>query len=486
MTNPRTGTPADPVLEVSVKETDLGNCTRFVRDWQSFLRYVPAWKSYVVWDGAKWVRDDEGRAVELAKRTVKGIYREAAYAETEDERKALGKWAIKSEGIGRIQAMIELGKSEPGIPVDADAFDADPWLLNLANGTVDVRTGVLEAHAPARLITKQLPITYETASPCPQWLAFLHEIMGGNVALVEFLQRAVGYALTGDTREQVLFILWGGGANGKSTFLNVLTSLLGSYAMHTPMDTFMQKPFEGIPNDIARLHGVRFVAASEAESQRRLAEALIKSLTGGEKIVARFLHKEFFEYTPRFKIFFATNHKPVIRGNDLGIWRRIRLVPFTVTIAPERQDKELADKLAGEAAGILAWAIEGCRKWREDGLREPDEVKVATEEYRGEMDSVGAFIEERCEVGSTLTVSTKALYAAYASWCQEAGEKPMTQTSLSTRLRERGFVPDRTKTLRFWTGLAVHDVAETGGSGDTARTAGEDDPVLFSSDKAGF
>lgn len=466
----------EDALQDALHLTDLGNCRRFVNDWRHEVRYVPPWKAFVIYDGQRWVMDEMGQAVERAKQTVRGIAREATYAETAADRKALAKHALRSEGAARIVAMLELAKSEPGIPIDADRFDTDPWLLNVANGTLDLHTGVLRPHAVGDLIAKLLPVAYAPNATCPRWLAFLDEIMDGHADLVTFLRTAIGYALTGDTREQVFFILWGAGANGKSTFLRVITALLGDYARQASMDTFMQKSYDGIPNDIARLLGVRFVAASEAEQQRRLAEALIKSLTGGEKIVARFLHKEFFEFTPRFKIFLATNHKPVIRGADHAIWRRIRLIPFTVTIAEEAQDKDLEVTLLTELPGILAWALDGCRQWRDDGLTPPPAVRVATTAYRAEMDGVGAFLADCCDLGAAWTVTKKTLYAAYTQWAQAAGEKPMAHRTLSVALTERGFVDDRTNELRFWTGLTLKNEPSTA---SPERNPGEDDPGEF-------
>ncbi len=467
--------PSD-ALQDAPRLTDLGNGRRFVADWRHEIRYMPPWKAYVIYDGKRWAMDESGQAVERAKHTVKGIFREAEYAETEDERKALAKHALRSESANKISAMLELARSEPGIPVLADTFDNDPWVLNVANGTVDLRTGTLRAHHPNDMITKLVPIAYDPAATWPLWQAFLLEIMAGKTDVVRFLQKAVGYSLTGLTREQVFFILWGAGSNGKTTFLKVLMSMLGDYARQSPMDTFMQRKGEVIPNDIARLHGVRFVSASEAESQRQLAESLIKSLTGGDTIVARFLHKEFFEFTPRFKIFLGLNSKPRIRGNEHAIWRRIRLIPFTVTIPDERQDKDLESKLAAELPGILAWAIEGCRLWKEDGLKMPETVKESNEEYRIEMDSIGDFLLDRCEVHPDQSVTPGALYGAYLTWAHETGERPISKKMLGTKLAERGFVPGHTKHGRFWRGITLSATPRPADE----RAPGEDDPDQFS------
>lgn len=447
--------PTDPSLE-SAHLSDMGNAQRFVEAWGHELRYVPPHKLFYVFDGQRWAEDTLGLAMERAKRTIQGLWREAEYEENEEDRKRLLTHALRSESVGRLQAMLTLAQSAPGIPILPDALDADPWLLNVQNGTLDLRTGTLRPHAADELITRLLPIAYDPAAACPQWRAFMEQIMGDNVPLMTFLQRAVGYALTGLTREQVFFILFGVGANGKSTFLHVVTTLLGDYARQTPIETFMLRSHETISNDLARLAGVRFVAASEAESQRRLAEALVKQVTGGERIAARFLHKEFFEFTPRFKLFLATNHKPVIHGSDHAIWRRVRLIPFTVTIPDEAQDRELARRLIEqELPGILAWAVEGCLAWQRDGLGLPDEVRAAVEGYRTEMDVIGAFLEECCELMPAMSVAVSALYARYAKWCAASNERPMTKRRLSMALKDRGIATDRSSEARRWIGLRL-------------------------------
>lgn len=474
MTDASAVRPEDALVEAP-HLTDLGNCRRFVSDWRHQVRYVAPWRAWVVYDGTRWVRDEIGLAVELAKKTVQGIYREATYAETADERKDLSKHAARSEAAARIAAMLSLAQSEPGIPAAADDFDADPWLLNVANGTIDLRTGELRPHRASDAISKRLDVAFDPDATCPRWLAFLAEIMAGKADLVTFLQRAVGYALTGLTREQVFFVLHGTGSNGKSVLLKVLGAMLGDYASMASMDTFMQKERETISNDIARLHGVRFVSATESEQQRSLAEALIKSLTGGDKIVARFLHREFFEFSPRFKIFLATNYLPRIRGSEHAIWRRIRLLPFTVEIPDAQQDKDLPIKLAEEYPGILAWAVEGCRLWQTEGLGLPDDVKVAIESYRSSMDVVGGFIAERCELGPTLTVTSSSIYEAYKGWAQRTGERVMSQKALGMALRERGFEDDRNYQLgRFWTGLGLR--SEDGSPTPPTREPGDDEP----------
>jgi putative DNA primase/helicase len=317
-------------------------------------------------------------------------------------------------------------------------FDIDNYLLNTNSGTINLRSGELQEHRREDLITKLAPVEYGV-DKAPNFLSFLDQIMENNVDLIGFLRRSCGYALTGDTSEQCMFIHYGLGANGKSTFMRAFSSALGDYAVQTPADTLLIKRNEGIPNDIARLKGARVVTASEAEDGKRLAESMIKQMTGGDKLAARFMRQEWFEFEPTFKVFLATNHKPIIRGTDHAIWRRIRLVPFQVTIPPKEQDKELLGKLQGELSGILAWALSGCLEWQKVGLRPPDEVRQATGAYKKEMDVLGTFLSDCCKTGSELHASAADIYSSYKQWAEGNGEYVLSQKRLGKYLSERGF-----------------------------------------------
>ena len=338
-------------------------------------------------------------------------------------------------------------------PVTPSELDADLWLLNCRNGTVDLRTGKLLPHHPENLCTKQVPVVFDQQAKCPTWLAFLLRVMADNRALVQFLQRAIGYSLTGSTVEQVLFFFYGTGANGKSTFIETCRKLLGDYAQQADFDTFVTKKNDGPRNDLARLMGARFVAAVEAAQGRQLAENVIKQVTGGDTITARFLYHEHFEYLPQFKLFLVANHKPRVVGTDEAIWRRIRLVPFTVTIPREQRDKQLLEKLQSELPGILAWAVRGCLKWQDDGLGEPVQVSEATEAYRRENDTLGDFIEEKCVIDPDESLEAGLLYETFTTWCEANGEEPLSQKSFGTQLHERGFQPIKQKGRRRWAGL---------------------------------
>lgn len=464
-------TPRDDGPVASFPLTDMGNAQRLVAQFGHGLRYCHAWGKWLVWDGRRWKIDETGGVVRCAKETVRAIFEEAATCEHDEQAKALAKYALKSQAEARIKAMIGLAESEPGIPVTPDQLDASPWLLCVVNGVVDLRTGELRDHARDDLITKWAPVVYDPSATCPTWLAFLDRIMDGSEHLLTFLRRVAGYSLTGSTAERALFFLYGVGANGKSTFLETLRATLGDYAMRTPTETLLARPEGSIPNDVARLKGARFVAASEAEEGKRLAEALVKALTGGDTISARFMRGEWFDFRPEFKLWLATNHKPIIRGTDKGIWDRIRLIPFEVRIPEAEQDKSLPTKLLSELEGILAWAIRGCLEWQREGLSIPDEVKSATDAYRTEMDTLAAFLNDRCILGLDEHVSAKALYEAYKAWCEASGERPVTQRMLGTRLREREFQSRRAGANGgyVWSGLGLNDGNERQVSLGTTR-----------------
>ena len=356
--------------------------------------------------------------------------------------------------------MVNLTKTESSIPVSQPMLDADPWLFNCRNGTIDLRTGELLAHDRSNLCTKEVPIAYDPDAKCPMWIAFLGRVMADNRALVKFLQRAVGYALTGMTTEQVLFFLYGTGANGKSTFIETCRNLVGDYAQQADFDTFVPKENGHPRNDLARLAGARFVAAVEAAQGRQLAENVIKQATGCDTITARFLYREYFEFSPQFKLFLVANHKPVIVGTDEAIWRRIRLIPFTVTIPPDERDKQLLEKLQRELPGILAWAVQGCLDWQRHGLGEPEAVSNATAAYRREMDVMADFIDESCVLGEDETEDAGLLYERFKEWSDANGEGAATQKKFGAQLRERGFKAGKKRGNRCWFGLRLRHEAD--------------------------
>lgn len=422
--------------------TDLGNARRLVNCHGADLHHVRGW-GWLVYDGTRWEIDTTGEAERRAKDTVRTIYREASQARDDADRAFLGKHATSSERAPAIRNMLTLAETEAEIAAAAEAFDRDPWLLNVLNGTIDLRTGELQAHARDDLITKRAPVEFQPGATCPTWERFVDEIMGGSRELVEYLQRGVGYSLTGDTSEQVILFLYGPGANGKSTVLELLGDLLGDYAKQTDPSTFLERKGDGPRNDLAKLRGARFVTGVEVGQGRRLAEQLVKQITGSDSIVARFLYHEEFTFRPTFKIWIGTNHKPGIRGTDYALWRRIRLIPFTVTIPEDRRDKQLPAKLRAELSGILNWALRGCLAWRRHGLGDVTAVRVATQDYRAEMDALGTFLDECCELDAAYHEGATRLYQAYRRWATDAGEHVLSQTSFGRELTHRELVADK-------------------------------------------
>ena len=414
------GGPARPVGVARLEPrafSDLGNAERFVDDHGDRVLYVWDWGQWLVWNGKVWEKDETGGIVRLAKDSVRKIWEEIPRLGDSEHKKSAAKHALKSEGSGRIESLLSMAQSEATVASTQRFLDTDPWLLNCENGILDLQTGQLGPHDPEKRCTRIVSVPFDPAATCPRWEAFLERVIP-DVEVRAFLQRSIGYTLTGTTREQCLFVLYGIGANGKSTFLETLRALWGGYGEQAEPKSFTERKNEQISNDLARLKGARLVVGSETESGARMAESLVKQVTGGEAIVARFLRQEFFVFYPEFKLWLATNHKPAIRGTDLGIWRRIRLVPWDVTIPPEERDPSLPAQLLAELPGILAWAIRGTMDWLAGGLRPPARVLDATDEYRQEMDRLAGFLDELTEIHPTATTAVGVLYAEYSRWAE--------------------------------------------------------------------
>ncbi len=457
----------DPALATRLAAyslNDTGNAQRLVERFGERLGHVVD-LGWFVWDGRRW-RRDEGEIVarQLAQRTAQAICHEVPHAGGPKQQAERAAWAVISGNGPRLAGMLK--QAEPHLALPAEAMDADPWLLNTANGTLDLETGTLRAHDPADLLTSLVPVDYAADASCPLWERFLRDIFAGDEELIGFVQRAVGYSLTALTREQALFILHGHGSNGKSVFLEVLAALLADYSRQCPSGTFLARDRGDLSNDIARLRCARFVSGVETESGKRLAENLVKQATSGDRLTARLLHREFFEFTPVFKLWLATNHRPEIQGTDNGIWRRVRLIPFNVTFKSAAEaaagesvrDERLAEKLAAELPGILAWAVRGCLAWRQEGLGSPAAVRRATNEYREEQDVFGTFLAERCELAANGTVRAGVLYENYTQWAAANGEKAISSTALALRLKERGFAKGRGNSgVRIWHGIDVKE-----------------------------
>jgi len=468
--------------------SDLGNAKRFVREHGDYMRYTKG-MGWLVYTGQRWAPDDTLEVERKAKSTVASIWEDAerlqisvvdltkqakAAGERGDEDALEGleneirqrersarerrKWALKSQSRPRIEAMIALTASELPIATTVDAFDRSPWLLNVLNGTIDLRSGKLQPHSPGDMITRLAPVEYDPSAQCPTFLAFMDRITGGDTHLIELLCRWFGYCLTGDVSEQILPLFYGQGANGKSTLLNVFMEILGNgYAIQAAPELLLASGKDRHPTELADLHGKRLVASVEVDDGRRLAEGLVKQLTGGDMIKARFMHRDFFQFQPTHKLVLLTNHKPVVKGTDYAIWRRIRLVPFEVTIPESERDKTLPQKLRAEAPGILAWAVRGCLAWQERGLDFPESIRNATDSYRSESDTLAAFFSERCFTGETATAKAGDVYQAYRSWCEENGEHPLSGRAFGTRLSDRGVDKYRRNSGYHYLGLGLLD-----------------------------
>jgi P4 family phage/plasmid primase-like protien len=408
-------------------------------DW----RHVAVWGAWLTWTGARWEREGTLRAFDLAR----SVCRAAA------NRANTMKVRAKLSQASTVSAVERLARADRRHATTAEVWDCDPWLLNTRTGVVDLRTGTLAPHDRTLAMTK---IT--TAAPqgdCPIWLGFLTQVTGGDAELQAYLRRVVGYGLTGVTTEHALFFLYGTGANGKSVFAGALTELLGDYATVAPMDTFMATNGDRHPTDMAGLRGARIVTSIETEQGSRWAESKLKALTGGDRITARFMRQDFFEFTPQFKLMVAGNHKPSIRNVDEAMRRRLHMVPFTVTIPPAKRDKQLPARLLAERDGILAWALQGCLEWQRIGLRPPTTVIAATDEYFEAEDVLGRWLAEACERSANQIELTGALFACWKAWAEAGGEYVGSMKRFSEGLTNRGFDQHREGSGRYHRGLRL-------------------------------
>lgn len=445
---------AVPPLDTDAGRTEAANAKRLVALRGADFRWCEPFGRFHVWTGARWEADPKRIVERFAKEVYQNLWTEiAGCADVSDDELAAMIRFVRSTGTARaIDAMLRLARSEPGIPVVPDELDQDVWLLNCPNGTLDLRTGELRPHRREDLITKLCPVPFDKNASAPIWEATITRCLANNQRLITFVQRLFGWWSTGDVSEQILPIFYGLGANGKSLLVNTYLDCLGpDYAMKAAPDLLIEKG-DSHPTERADLFGRRFVAAIETDEGRRLAEGLIKELCGGDRVRARFMRQDFFEFRPTHKVLLACNHKPVVRGSDYAIWRRLRIVPFTVVIPPAEQDKALPVKLRRELPGILAWCVRGCLDWQAHGLDAPEEVEVATEGYRSEQDWLGEFLRACCVEHPSASAKAADLLNAYVAW---SGDKAMTPKRLGASLRERGFTDARTEKARLWKGIGL-------------------------------
>lgn len=431
----------------SFQHTDLGNSERLAYYFGDQIRYVSDWSSFLFWDGRRWARDRTFEVDRRAAHVVRQLY-EGTEADV--------KWAHESESAGKLAAMVNLVRKQPGIPILPQWLDSDPYLLNVRNGTIDLRTGELLACNRRHLITKLADVAYDPDAKCPVWEKFLRRIFDGKQALIDYVQRCVGYSLTGTVGEHVLFLLYGTGRNGKSTFLLTLQALMADYGHTTNSELLMftgSRLDAGQQSAIASLKGARLVVASETEEGGKLSETVAKRLTKGDEIEAKFMGKDVFKFMPSHKLWVPTNHRPETKGGDEGLWSMLKPIPFDVTIPAEERDRTLPAKLAGESAGILNWALRGCIEWQARGLGQPKEIDDAVNAYRAEMDKLAPFIKDCCVVGSG-RVRISHLRAVYDKWCEETSRTPINAQKFGKAL-EQNFPQVHDGSARYRAGLMI-------------------------------
>lgn len=474
--------PADGDIPESFRQTDLGNAERLVHQHGKSIHYCYQRKQWLVWNGKCWQWDQGAKITSLAQKTVRTIYIEAANEDNYEERKALASHAKTSESNSRIKAMIE--QAEPMVAVDTEDLDSHSWKLNCMNGTVDLKTGKLLSHNRDDLITMTCPVDYYPDAHSDLWDKFINKVCDGKTDVISYLQRCIGYTLTGDTREQCLFFCWGTGMNGKTTFLNAFREILSLYSLQTNTDMFMtafnpQK--QGHSEDVANLYGKRYVVGSEIEEGRRLAVTKLKQMTGGERVRASHKFEREIEFDVTYKIWLNGNHRPDITDTTYAIWRRVKLIPFNVKITKEEDDKQLKYKLRSQFPALLAWAVQGCLDWQKSGLREPMEVRNATEIYRLEQDVLGDFIEDCCILEILASIPKSELRRQYETWCKDNNTDPVSQRTFRTRLIEKGVTDGKSGSVRYWKGITLNSIVPDGTENvpdlDTNGTTGTEKSV---------
>ena len=445
--------------------TDTGNAHRLFDKFGNIIRYSYNRKKWFYWDGKVWRADDSGEIKKLADVIVEDIKNEGYREQDEEIQESLLKWANKTASSKGKEAMIKECQHLDGIPASPDDFDAFPDYLNCQNGIVNLRNGELMPHDASFMMSKLCFSEYDTTDKKPElWLKFLNDVTNGDKELQEYIQKCIGYSISGSNREQCAYFLYGMGNNGKSTFLDTISDLLGGYSANAQPETIMMKKFGdgGANADIARLKSARFVTCEEPTEGVRLNEGLLKQLTGGSKITCRFLYGDEFEYTPEFKIWVATNHKPVIRGTDIGIWRRIKLIPFEVNIPKEKVDKNMKWKLRKEFPQIMRWAVEGCIKWQKEQITEPQCVQDAVKEYKHEMDLLAGFVDQCIIIDYDYEERTMAsdLFRVYSRWAKENKEYEMSSKKFFTEIGKK--LPDKGRGAKgiFYSHIKFSEYAE--------------------------
>lgn len=424
--------------------SDAGNAEMFAALYSEKVRFDHKQGRWLIWNETRslWTTDKQCHVHVLAKRAARRRAKSALTIASEDESKREFAWARQSEGRYRIDAALDLAKSEAPVSDDGEGWDADPWLFGVANGIVDLRIGKLRTATQQDRMTKFSSVAFDPAAQCPRFEKFLEEIFGADGDLKRYVQMAVGYSLTGSTREQCLFACYGEGSNGKTTLLEIILYVEGDYGVDLPFSVLEAKRYGSTPGEGVDLPGARLAKVVEVREGRRLDEARVKSWTGGDTITIRPLYCNSFSFQPTHKLWLAFNHKPEIVDDSPAMWRRVRLIPFEHTFDTQQADKGLLEKLKAEASGILNWAIEGCLAWQKDGLKTPEAVEHATSEYEAESDPLAPFFEDRCEQDIAFQVPKGKLRNAYQDWVPSQQGK--ARISKGVRRQDEG--------QRFWRG----------------------------------
>lgn len=434
----------------------------FSAQYADDFRYVAPWGRWMRWHGQRWITDDTILVFDQCRKLCRAAVEYARRDATLTPKQAAS--IAQRFGASATVASVErFARSDRRHAATVAQWDADPWLLNTPAGVVDLRTGSTAPGSRTAYMTKITRVA--PGGACPNWHRFLHTATAGDTALIAFLQRMAGYCLTGSTRDHALFFVYGTGGNGKGTFLNTLQWIIGDYAKSAPADMFTERKHEAHSTELARLMGARLVAAQETEEGKRWAEAKIKALTGGDPVTARFMRQDDFEFIPQFKLVMTGNHKPGLRNVDEAIKRRLHLIPFTVTIAPQDRDTDLPARLQAEAGGILQWAIEGCMAWQRGGLQPPPAVVAATDEYLEQQDVLGAWMDECCDVGPNYSARRGDLYRSFKAWAERSGEYVLPQKRWVAAIETRGVHTRTLKGIQRCEGLAVKSEPSQGGWG---------------------
>jgi putative DNA primase/helicase len=445
---------------LNAHRSDTGNAECLAQISGDDLRYCHTRKKWLAWDGSRWAIDEGSATAHRAMIVVvRARYRACEAIPDLDQRKKASSWCVGCESTNKLEAALRTATRLMTFSTTIERWDGNQLIAAALGATLDLRSVVHRAVRREDYLTMQFGAIYDPEATCPRWLQFLDEVFLSNAELIAYIQRAIGYCLTGDTREQKLFLCHGTGANGKSVFLEILVALLGDYAANASFETFDANRRSESSNDLAMLRGKRLVTVIETEEGKRLAEARVKSVTGQDLITCRFLYGEYFSYRPTYKIWLAMNHLPIIKGTDKGIWRRVELIPFKADFEGH-EDKTLATALREELDGIFQWALEGLRQWWQRGLDTPEIVKRATKQYREDSDQVGRWIADRCIVVSNVFLSSGTGYKNYEAWCKEVGEDAVSQNKWSRRMNEKGFQGNPDTSKRGWIGIGLRVAPE--------------------------